>query len=179
MDYGVRIMMALGVRAGERVSGAALAKATDVSRAFVLKIVRQLAEAGLVEAQRGVGGGITLARDAQGITLFDILQATDGRRGINPCLLEPGECSRSGTCAAHRVLRPVQEMLDRELTAATLADLVKEQLSMTREREGGRESKSKSKSRSKSENQSRKGDDMTPRRRSRTRNPRRRRDGVG
>ncbi|NQT85258.1 Rrf2 family transcriptional regulator [bacterium] len=124
MDYGLRIMMTLGMRAGERLSGEELAEAAQVSRGFALKIVRQLAQAGLVLARRGVGGGVDLARPIQDITLHDILSASGAVRPINLCISEPKACDRSAACAAHRLLRPVQEGLDKQLSAITLAKLV-------------------------------------------------------
>ncbi len=132
MDYGLRIMMSLGLHPDERLTGQALAQDVEVPRPFLLKIVRQLADAGLVDARRGARGGMQLGRPAEGISLLDILLATDGRRALNVCLLEPRACSRSPRCAAHRLLAPVQELLDRKLGELTLADLVREQLAMGR-----------------------------------------------
>ena len=134
MDYGIRIMLALGLRPAERLSGEALARAVGVPRGFVLKIVRSLAKAGLVTARRGVGGGVRLAGRAREISLFAILRATDAPRALNPCLLEPRACSRSKKCAAHRLLTPIQEALDRKLQKTTLAHLVREQIACERER---------------------------------------------
>ena len=131
MDYGIRIMLTLGLRTDERMTGQALAEAVDVPRDFVLKVVQSLKEAGLVQAQRGVGGGVQLAKSAEQISLFDVLAVTDGVRALNPCLLEPRSCSRSRKCAAHRVLDRVQVVLDRELKQITLADLVKEQIAIS------------------------------------------------
>ncbi len=125
MDYGLRIMMTLGLRAGERVSGADLAEAAQVSRGFALKVVRQLARAGLVVAKRGVKGGVDLAKDIEDITLLDILSAGGAVQPINLCIQEPKACDRSTSCAAHRMLRPVQKALDAKLSAITLAKLVK------------------------------------------------------
>jgi len=127
MDYGLRILMALGMKRQGWVTAGALAEAVEVPRPFILKIVRDLAAAGLVLARRGVGGGVTLAKPAADVSLLDILRATDCPRALNACLLEPRRCSRSRTCAAHRLLMPVQELLDAKLGELTLADLVREQ----------------------------------------------------
>ncbi|HUU90501.1 MAG TPA: Rrf2 family transcriptional regulator [Phycisphaerae bacterium] len=136
MDYGLRIMLALGMRGGERTSGEDLARDAEISRSFALKIVRRLAAEGLVIAKRGVGGGIELARPARQISLFNILRATDAARAINVCLLQPRVCPRSSTCAAHRLLQPIQHALDAQLQALSLADVVREQKAIARR--GGR-----------------------------------------
>ena len=121
MDYGLRIMMTLGMRAGERLSGVELAEAAQVSRGFALKIVRRLASAGLVVAKRGAKGGVDIAKPIEDITLLDILSASGSDGPVGVCTSEPK------TCALHRLLRPVQKMLDKELAAITLAKLVKTQ----------------------------------------------------
>ncbi|KPK43060.1 MAG: hypothetical protein AMK72_13870 [Planctomycetes bacterium SM23_25] len=136
MDYGLRIMLALGMRGGERTSAEDLARDADISRSFALKIIRRLAAQGLILAKRGVGGGVELARPAHRISLFDILRATDEARAINACLLEPRLCSRSGTCAVHHLLLPIQQRLDAQLAELTLADVVRQQRAIAKA--GGR-----------------------------------------
>ena len=121
MDYGLAIMMTMGMRAGERLSSKDLAEAAQVSRGFALKIVRQLAAAGLLVAKRGVKGGVDLAKPIEDITLYDILSASGSNGATDLCV------SVHKARALHRLLRPVQKMLDAELSAITLAKLVKEQ----------------------------------------------------
>jgi Rrf2 family nitric oxide-sensitive transcriptional repressor len=131
-DYGLRIMMALGLEEGRRLTAAELAKRVGVSRPFVQKIVRALRAAGLVDAQRGVGGGVALAKEPAAISVRHIACASHGPRGLNPCLVEPRACSRSRRCAAHRLLQPIQQRLDAELDALTLDELVREQRALNK-----------------------------------------------
>jgi len=81
----------------------------------------------LIKAQRGVGGGIQLARSPETITLQEILNIADTPRALNECLVNPSACTRAGYCAAHHTLQGIQAMLDRELKRTTLALLVQEQ----------------------------------------------------
>jgi len=62
IDYGMRIMLTLALRPDERARGEDLANETQAPRHFVLKVVNALKQAGLVVAQRGVGGGVQLAK---------------------------------------------------------------------------------------------------------------------
>jgi Rrf2 family protein len=125
--YGLKIMLTMGMRAGERVSGQELADAAHVSRGFALKTVRQLAKAGLLLARRGVGGGVDLARDPKEITLHEILEASGTLRAVNECILDPRPCDGSSYCAAHKLLSPLQKMVDEGLAKITLATLIEEQ----------------------------------------------------
>jgi Rrf2 family protein len=127
IDYGLRLMLTLGCRPEQRLTSVKLAKLIEVPRQFALKIAQILTKAGLIKAQRGVGGGLELARPSSTITLFDIMQAADTPRALNGCLLNPAICTRAPHCAAHQELGRIQDILNRELKTVTLADLISQQ----------------------------------------------------
>jgi Rrf2 family protein len=127
IDYGLRLLLTLGCRPEQRLTSAKLAKLIEVPRQFTLKIAQIMTKAGLIKAQRGVGGGLELARTASAISLYDIMLAADTPRALNACLLDPKACTRSIHCAAHQELRRIQAILDQELKTVTLADLIRQQ----------------------------------------------------
>ena len=133
IDYGLRMLLTLGCRSEPRLTSVKLAKLIEVPRQFALKIAQILTKAGLIKAQRGVGGGLELARSASTITLFDIMQAADTPRALNGCLLDPQACSRASRCAAHQELGRIQDILNRELKTITLADLINRQKTIDQE----------------------------------------------
>ena len=124
MDYGLRILLTLACHGDERLTSEALAEKIQVPRQFTLKIAQILTRGGLIKAQRGVKGGIQLARPPNTITLADVFAATDSPRALNECLINADACTRSGYCAVHNRLREVQTVLTRELSQTSLADLV-------------------------------------------------------
>lgn len=127
MDYGLRILIILGCRPNDRLTSEELAETIDVPRQFTLKIAQSLTKAGLIRAQRGVGGGIQLARAPETITLRDIFTATDTPRALNECLIDPSICDRAQCCAPHHILQDIQKMLDQRLTEVTLGMLIRHQ----------------------------------------------------
>lgn len=127
MDYGLRILLVLGCNPNARMTSEALSEAIDVPRQFTLKIAQALTKGGLIKAQRGVGGGIQLAKDPQTITLYEIYNASDTPRALNVCLVDPSACNRSKFCATHRELRGIQLIIDTELKKVTLAHLIRNQ----------------------------------------------------
>lgn len=127
MDYGLRILLILGCRPNDRLTSEALAETIEVPRQFTLKIAQSLTKAGLIKAQRGVGGGIQLARAPETITLRDIFNATDTPRALNECIINPSICDRAQYCAPHQTLRDIQVMLDQRLTEITLDELIRDQ----------------------------------------------------
>jgi Rrf2 family transcriptional regulator, iron-sulfur cluster assembly transcription factor len=103
-DYAVRTILDLTLRpAGERTSCQEIAQRQSIPVAFLTKICARLAAEGLVQSQRGVNGGIRLARPAQEITLLQVVEAIDGPITFNRCNRKPSECDRSRTCPVHSV----------------------------------------------------------------------------
>ena len=127
MDYGLRILLTLGCRPNDRLTSEELAETIEVPRQFTLKIAQSLTKAGIIKAQRGVGGGIQLARDPETITLRDIFNATDTPRALNECLIDPDACTRACICATHQALQKIQVILDQHLTRITLGELIRDQ----------------------------------------------------
>lgn len=90
-DYALRAMAELAAartRAkagsdngnGQRASrtGIEISEAQQIPRKFLQNILFDLNRAGLAKTQRGAGGGYRLAREAEEITLADIIRAVDG-----------------------------------------------------------------------------------------------------
>ena len=105
-----------------------IAAAQTLSEKFISRIVVLLRRAGLLLTERGVKGGLRLARHAEKITLLDVVEATDGPLAIVHCLARPGACRRQGRCAAEKAWGGVNEALSEALRRTTLADVVADQL---------------------------------------------------
>lgn len=132
-DYAVRIVLDLaehdhgGVERSDDV-----ARRQVVPRAYFTKVVQALVRAGYVRTLRGARGGIQLARDPDGITLRQVIEAVEGPIYLNRCLSHPGECSLERTCPAHPVWEHVQGVLTRELEAVTISQMVAARPRLTR-----------------------------------------------
>lgn len=124
-DYAIRAMVFLaGVEQGEALSTGELASAVDVPYPFLRRIALKLTKAGLIKSTKGKGGGISLARAAEQITVMDALNAmVAGSVALNDCTLDPALCDRSGYCVVHKELGVVQGILNRELSSITFAAL--------------------------------------------------------
>lgn len=64
-------------RPGSR-TGIEISDAQRIPRKFLQNILFDLTKAGLAKTQRGAGGGYRLARDAEEITLADIIRSVEG-----------------------------------------------------------------------------------------------------
>lgn len=129
-DYAIRIMLELAAADGGPISVRTLAENGDVPYAFARSIARDLVAAGLVESRRGVAGGLVLARDAEKVSLLDVVEATQGRVSCSVCTNDPGWCKRMGGCNVHAVWAGADVLMREYLGSKSLGGLVK--------REGGR-----------------------------------------
>ncbi|WP_330437081.1 RrF2 family transcriptional regulator [Streptomyces griseoaurantiacus] len=92
-DYAVRAVVELAVRqGGGPVKAEAVAEVQDISHKFLEGILGDLRRGGLVASRRGGSGGYRLAREAEAITVADIIRAVDGPivsvRGERPTQLK-------------------------------------------------------------------------------------------
>ncbi len=103
-DYAVRAVLELAMQpVGARLSCETIAQRHIIPLAFLTKIVARLANEGILRNQRGVNGGVQLARPAAEISLLEVVEAIDGPITFNRCNRKPSECSRSRTCLVHPI----------------------------------------------------------------------------
>src|SRR4051812_23291203 len=125
-DYAVRAVIELAAApVGGTLSAREIATAQDIPRNFLENILAELRRAGIVHTHRGPGGGSSLARPAETITVGEILLAIDGPlaavRGLPPeGLVYEGRARR-----LPEVWCRVQSCLHEVLDGVTAADLVR------------------------------------------------------
>ena len=130
-DYAVRVVLALARQGpGAKRSTAEIQQEMLVPKAFMSRIVAQLARAGLLNTFPGRDGGLMLPRPASQITLKDIVEAFEGPILLSQCLQVKGEddCPFQVNCPVRPKWGRVQVAMLREMAAITFEDLVNEAL---------------------------------------------------
>lgn len=107
------------------VRGPEIADQQHIPSRFLLKIMRSLAQAGIIKSFRGVAGGYALAKSLAQISLYDVIVAMEGPVVIQRCLKDPGSCTRQSesVCAVHQALDTVQVVLVDKLRSINFAEL--------------------------------------------------------
>lgn len=125
-DYTLRVLMFLALNRERLATIPEIAAAYGISENHLMKVVHQLARAGVIESVRGKGGGIRLAREPGDIRLGQIVRASEGSAPIVECLAdEPGACRIAPACRLAAVLVRAFDALYATLDEYTLADLVR------------------------------------------------------
>ncbi len=107
---------------GTAVSAADIAKAQKLPRTYLAKILQKLSRHGILAAERGPGCGYALTRLPASITMREILQAVEGRRLLQGCLLWSGHCDSDRPCPLHYRLAALRPPLESLLDTITLAE---------------------------------------------------------
>lgn len=102
VGYAASAMGCIAAAGGKPVLVKEIAEAASIPAPYLAKIVQALARRGLVNTQRGVGGGVTLARPAPEITLYELAVALDDPIVVPRCMMGTAECSDERACPAHR-----------------------------------------------------------------------------
>jgi FeS assembly SUF system regulator len=97
-DYGTVVMTAMIHDPERSRSASEIAAAIQVPAPTVSKILKILARGGLVVSLRGAKGGYLLARQANQISLVDIIHVMDGPIGMTECSVTPGLCTQESGC---------------------------------------------------------------------------------
>lgn len=124
--HAVRALMALARLPHRDYAGVAhIARAIAAPQNYLGKLLKVLADEGLLESQKGLGGGFRLGKDAQEISLFDVVEPLEHVSRWAGCILGQKECSDEAACPLHEQWKGVRGAYLRMLTETTLADLVR------------------------------------------------------
>lgn len=99
-----------------------------ISKKYLEQIVPILNRAGLLKTIRGYKGGYLLGRDAQDITVYDIVTATEGSTAPVACLDNPARiCTRTACCQTLWIWQGLNQQIIDYLQGITVADIVHHQ----------------------------------------------------
>ena len=125
VEYALRAAVYLANHPHEPQKTRQIAKVTKVPMAYLSKVLQSLARGGIVVSQRGIGGGVRIARDPAELTILEIVQAVDPIRRISTC---PLKLAAHGTrlCPLHRRLDNALASIEEAFGSTTLAALLAE-----------------------------------------------------
>ncbi|MFA6046893.1 MAG: Rrf2 family transcriptional regulator [Phycisphaerales bacterium] len=123
VGYAVSAMGHIASAGGHPVLVREVAAAAEVPAPYLAKIVQMLSRRGLLTTQRGVGGGVTLAKPATEITMYDVCVALDDPVVRPACMLGTAECSDDRACPAHKFWSATRAKVVDFLQATSVADI--------------------------------------------------------
>ena len=123
VGYAATALGHIAAAAGKHVLIKEIAQAADIPAPYLAKIVQSLARKGLVTTQRGVGGGVVLAKLAPEITLYELCEALGDPAVETRCMLGTAECTDARACPCHSFWTQHRERATDFLRRTTVADV--------------------------------------------------------
>lgn len=121
-EYALRAMARLAtLPPGTSVRARDLSLTTGIPADYVSKVLRRMVRAGLLDSQKGHGGGFRLVRPASEILFLDILRAMDEPIDSDRCVYGQGACGSSEPCLLHGAFAPLKAAIHEWASTTTLA----------------------------------------------------------
>jgi len=113
-EYAIRGLQELARRDGDDpVQLKSIARACEVSEAFLAKIFQMLSQENIVKSHRGVKGGFS-----------EVVEICEGGIALNHCLRRVDRCKDADDCNISRVWASAQDALTSALDRTALSDIV-------------------------------------------------------
>ena len=130
--YALRVMVRFALHGGEEyIPLKQIAEEESISQKYLESIMTTLSKAGFVDAVHGKGGGYRLNRTPGEYTVGSILKLTEGSLATVSCTTQGASaCSRSTCCQTLPMWERLDRMVDDFFEGITLADLLKENISL-------------------------------------------------
>ena len=125
VEYALRAVVHLAAEAPAARTTDQVAAATLVPKAYLSKVLQGLVAAGLVHSQRGAGGGMTLTRKPEELTILQVVNAVEPIQRIRECPL--GLTAHGARlCPLHRRLDNALALVEDAFRKTTLAEVLAE-----------------------------------------------------
>jgi Rrf2 family iron-sulfur cluster assembly transcriptional regulator len=125
--FAVTAMIDMGLRQHQGpVSLAAISQRQHISISYLEQIFSKMRQHGLVESTRGPGGGYTLNRDANHISVADIIYAVNSPDETEQV---PADAEQNGYVSAAELWSTLNQKMDDHMQSISLHSLIAAQLS--------------------------------------------------
>ena len=125
VEYALRAVVHLASAAPEARTTEQIATATLVPRAYLSKVLQSLAKGGVVVSTRGLGGGMSLVKTPEELTILEVVNAVEPIQRIHSC---PLGLAAHGThlCPLHKRVDSALAMMEKAFGESTLAEVLAE-----------------------------------------------------
>jgi Rrf2 family nitric oxide-sensitive transcriptional repressor len=125
VEYALRAVVYLAYESPNARTTEQIHTATQVKKAYLSKILQGLAKKGIVTTQRGIGGGVALAKSPAELTILDVVNAVEPLTRITTCPLGL-QSHGARLCPLHRRMDQALESVETAFRNSTLAEVLAE-----------------------------------------------------
>lgn len=125
VEYSLRAVVFLAQHTPTAQKTSDIAASTKVPLAYLSKVLQGLQGKEIVHLQRGIGGGVSLARSPAELTILDVVNAVEPIERITSCPLNL-ENHGVNLCALHRRMDNAIKEMEHAFRSTTLAELLQD-----------------------------------------------------
>lgn len=109
--YGLQAMLHIACNSNhnKNVDLKSIASTQQIPSHYLSKILQLLVRQKLLISMKGPTGGYQLAREADSITLLDVIEVIDGLDAFSKCGIFNGACNEKHQCSIHEHYRKSME----------------------------------------------------------------------
>jgi Rrf2 family nitric oxide-sensitive transcriptional repressor len=124
-DYALRVLIYLASSPNKQATITEISDFYNISRNHLVKVVHQLGSKGFVNTTRGKGGGFSLQRPPELISIGDVVRSMETHFNWVECF-DPAlqHCRLLPSCGLKRLLARAGDAYLQVLDAATLAEVL-------------------------------------------------------
>lgn len=122
-DYGIVVLNQLAGQGAVQQSVEDIAQSTGLNVPTVRKVMKALADSGLVLTRRGVKGGYRIARSTAQISLRDVVEAFEGPIALTECSQDHHTCDITEQCSLSDSWGGINQLIMQMMGRITLEDV--------------------------------------------------------
>jgi FeS assembly SUF system regulator len=124
-DYAMLILSQMAKESHVVLSASILAELLHLPLPTVSKVLKILADNGLVNSIRGADGGYHLARAPEAISIADVITAMEGDLAMTECCEASSLCSIETLCTMRENWRQINGTIHLFLARLSISDMLK------------------------------------------------------
>lgn len=125
VEYALRAVAFLADHAPVACTTDQISAATKVPKPYLSKVLQNLGRFDIVRSQRGIGGGVTLVKTPEELTILEVVNAVEPIVRIDVCPLGLKSHGKQ-LCPLHRRLDNALASVEQSFKNTTLAELLSE-----------------------------------------------------
>ncbi|MEI6749727.1 MAG: RrF2 family transcriptional regulator [Bacteroidales bacterium] len=112
-EYALRGLVYIQLQnlGGRRPGIIEISQEIDAPQFYTAKILQRLVRLGVVESQKGKGGGFFFDKRKPDLSIKELILATEGARTIQGCAFGLKHCDENNPCPLHEKYAPIRAAL--------------------------------------------------------------------
>tara|TARA_R110000868_G_scaffold1211_2_gene9350 strand:- start:72172 stop:72627 length:456 start_codon:yes stop_codon:yes gene_type:complete len=121
-QYAISAIIAISKHPNDVISAAELSRSLNCPAAYLSQILAKLKAPGILKSQRGLKGGVFLAKELENISVYDVIAAIDGETFFTTCFMGIDGCGHIEPCPFHSFWSAKRSEIKVWLEATSFAD---------------------------------------------------------